>query len=173
MGLHGRAFQANIFIADMVFLGDTRSAEELAVFTNMAPERLCLGCGLRVAEKFTSIFPGERGSLFAASVKLLQFALRVSSASTFAKELTKEEDALRQAIRLLVMNSDCHFLAVLTVLVQSILEGRTDCLISGVFGAGKTRAAAAMIAGLPVMDHLEGHGSHQRERSGACLCEAH
>ena len=52
----------------------------------------------------------------------------------------------------LVTNPDCHFLAVLTVLVQSILEGRTDCPISGVFGAGKTRAAAAMIAGLLVMD---------------------
>ena len=76
MGLQGRAFQANIFIVDMVFLGDTRSAEELAVFTNMAPERLCLGCGLRVEEKFTPIFPGERGPLFTASVKLLQFALR-------------------------------------------------------------------------------------------------
>ena len=81
MGLHGRAFQANIFIADMAFLDDTRSAKELAVFTNMAPERLYLGCGLRVAEKFTSIFPGEREPLFAASVKLLQFALRVASAS--------------------------------------------------------------------------------------------
>ena len=76
MGLEGRAFQANIFIEDMVFLGDTRSAEELAVFTNMAPERLCLGCGLRVEENFTPIYPGERGPLFAASVKLLQFALR-------------------------------------------------------------------------------------------------
>eukprot|EP00434_Breviolum_minutum_P024134 symbB.v1.2.021305.t1/scaffold1793.1/size101111/2 len=93
MGLQGRAFQANIFIVDMVFLGDTRSAEELA-----------------------------------------------------------EEGALLQAIRPLVTNPDCHFLAVLTVLVQSILEGRTDCPISGVFGAGKTRAAAAMIAGLMVMD---------------------
>ena len=41
---------------------------------------------------------------------------------------------------------------MLTALVQSILEGRTDCPISGVFGAGKTRAAAAMIAGLLVMD---------------------
>ena len=37
MGLQGRAFQANILIADMVFLGDTRSVEELAVFTNMVP----------------------------------------------------------------------------------------------------------------------------------------
>ena len=152
MGLQGRAFQANIFIVDMVFLGDTRSAEELAVFTNMAPERLCLGCGLRVEEKFTPIFPGERGPLFAASVKLLQFALRVSSASASGKGLTEEEEALRQAIRPLVTNPDCHFLAVLTVLVQSILEGRTDCPISGVFGAGKTCAAAAMIAGLMVMD---------------------
>eukprot|EP00434_Breviolum_minutum_P025596 symbB.v1.2.022614.t1/scaffold1976.1/size93997/1 len=135
----------------MVFFGDTRSAEELAVFTNMAPERLCLGCGLRVEEKFTPIFPGERGPLFAASVKLLQFALRASSASASAK-VTEEEEALLQAILPLVANPDCHFLAVLTVLVQSILERRTDCPISGVFGAGKTRAAAAMIAGLLVMD---------------------
>ena len=114
MGLQGRAFQANIFIVDMVFLGDTRSAEELAVFTNMA--------------------------------------LRASSASASAKGLTEEEGALFQAIRPLVTNPDCHFLAVLTVLVQSILEGRTDCPISEFFGAGKTRAAAAMIAGLLVMD---------------------
>ena len=56
-------------------------------------------------------------------------------------------------IRPLVRNTDCHFLATLTALVQSILEGRTDCPISGVFGAGqKTRAAAAMIGGLLVMD---------------------
>ena len=112
----------------------------------MAPERQYLECGLRVAEKFTPIFPGERGPLFAASVKLLQFALRVASASAFAKQLTDDEDALRQAIQPLVMNPDCHFLAVL----QSILERRTDCPISEVFGAGKTRAAAAMIAGLLV-----------------------
>ena len=46
--------------------------EKPAVFTNMAPERLCLGCGLRVEETFTPIYPGERGPLFAASVKLLQ-----------------------------------------------------------------------------------------------------
>ena len=123
-----------------------------AVYTNMAPERLCLGCGLRVEEKFTPISPGERGRLFAASVKLLQFALRAVSASASEKELTEEEGALLRAIRPLVRNTDCHFLAALTALVQSILEGRTDCPISGVFGAGKTRAAAAMIGGLLVMD---------------------
>ena len=108
----------------MVFLGDTRSAEEFAVFTNMAPERLCLGCGLRAEEKFTPIFPGERGSLFAASVKLLQFALRASSASASTKGLTEEKvPCFRPFDVTVVTNPDCHFLAVLTVLVQSILEG--------------------------------------------------
>ena len=96
--------------------------------------------------------PRERGRLFAASVKLLQFALRAVSASASEKEVTEEEGALLRAIRPLVENTDCHFLAALTALVQSILEGRTDCPISGVFGAGKTRAAAAMIGGLLVMD---------------------
>ena len=140
----------------------------------MAPERLCLGCGLRADEKFTPIFPGERGPLFDASVKLLQFALRASSASASTKGLTEEEGALLQAIRPLVTNPDCHFLAVLTVLVQSILEGRTDCPISGVFGAGKNpcgRCHDCWINGDG--SNIEGHGGDQGECSGTCLRQAH
>ena len=41
-------------------------------------------------ENFTRIFPAERGPLFPASVKLLQFALRASSASASANRLTEE-----------------------------------------------------------------------------------
>ena len=40
----------------------------------------------------------------------------------------------------------------LSALLLSLLEGKTDCPISGVFGAGKTRAAAAIIAGLITVD---------------------
>ena len=40
MGLHGRAFQANIFIVDMVFLDDTRSAEE-RLFSLTWPQKGC------------------------------------------------------------------------------------------------------------------------------------
>ena len=66
-------------------------------------------------------------------MKLLQFALRVSSASAFAKELTEEEDALRQAIRPLVMNSDCHFLAVLTEGICCVRSGIGKFCQDGVF----------------------------------------
>ena len=45
-----------------------------------------------------------------------------------------------------------HFLSMVSSLVLAILTGRTDLCVSGVFGAGKTRAAAALIAGLMIMD---------------------
>lgn len=43
-------------------------------------------------------------------------------------------------------------LATLSSLLLSLLEGKTDCPISGVFGAGKTSAAAAAVAGLITVD---------------------
>ena len=148
LGLETKRFEAHMLIEDIFYLGDTRSADDLAVFTGMSPERLCLGCGLRVEEPFTPLATGERTKLFTAAHKLLMFVLHDVSAQTF----NGEEQALQLALRPLIENGDCHFVAAVTSLVQSLLEGRTDCPISGVFGAGKTLSAAAMIAGLLVMD---------------------
>ena len=149
MQLAGKAFESSVGVDDLLYLGDTRSADDLAVFTQMAPERLCLGCGLRVAGRRTlPLTTGERPKLYAAARKLLTFVLRDVSAQTNSDE----ESALKRALAPLIANEDFHFVATVTALVQSLLEGRTDCPISGVFGAGKTRAAAAMIAGLLVMD---------------------
>ena len=114
----------------------------------MAPERPCLGCGLRVDEPFAPLATGERKKLFYAAQKLLMFVLHEVSAQTFSEE----EAALKAALRPLIANKDGHFVAAVTAMFQSLLEGKTDCPISGVFGAGKTLSAAAMIAGLLVMD---------------------
>ena len=58
---------ADVFVENILYLGDTRSADDLSVFTKMAPERLCLGCGLRVDEPFAPIATGERKKLFYAA----------------------------------------------------------------------------------------------------------
>ena len=71
MQLAGKAFEAGVVVEDIYYLWDTRSADDLAVFTQMAPERLCLGCGLRVDEPFAPLTAGERPELFAAACKLL------------------------------------------------------------------------------------------------------
>ena len=52
----------------------------------------------------------------------------------------------------LVRNRDGHHLATISSHLLSLLEGKTDCPISGVFGAGKTKAAAATVAGLITVD---------------------
>ena len=147
LGLDTTSFVADVFVEDILYLGDTRSADDLAVFTKMAPERLCLGCGLRVDEPFAPIATGERKKLFYAAQKLLTFVLHEVSAQTIS-----EEEAVKVALRPLIANKDGHFVAAVIAMFQSLLEGKTDCPISGVFGAGKTLSAAAMIAGLLVMD---------------------
>ena len=80
LGLETKRFDAPMLIEDIFYLGDTRSADDLAVFTGMAPERLCLGCGLRVEEPFTPLATGERANLFVAAHKLLMFVLHDVSA---------------------------------------------------------------------------------------------
>ena len=47
---------------------------------------------------------------------------------------------------------DEHVLATLSAVVLALKEGRTGLPIGGVFGAGKTRSAAALLAGLLVFD---------------------
>ncbi len=149
LGLDTPEFMADLRIENILYLGDTRSADDLAVFTGMVPERLCLGCGLRVEEPFSPLTTGERSKLFIAAQKLLMFALHEAS----AQACSEEEAALRVALKPLIENKDGHFVAAVTAMFQSLLEGKTDCPISGVlFGAGKTLSAAAMIAGLLVMD---------------------
>ena len=105
LGLGTKDFDGPMFIEDIFYLGDTRSADDLAVFTGMPPERLCLGCGLRVIEPFSPIATGERMKLFIAAHKLLMFVLHEASAQT----LQEEELALRDALKPLVENKDGHF----------------------------------------------------------------
>ena len=71
LGLGTKGFDGPMLIEDIFYLGDTRSADDLAVFTGMTPERLCLGCGLRVVEPFSPLATGERMKLFMAAHKLL------------------------------------------------------------------------------------------------------
>ena len=67
LGLGTKDFDGPMVIEDIFYLGDTRSADDLAVFTGMPPERLYLGCGLRVVEPFSPIATGERMKLFLAA----------------------------------------------------------------------------------------------------------
>ena len=140
-------YQAWLHIEGLYYLGETRSVDEFNIFSQMPAERLCLGCGVQSDERFGLMPPQDRGKLFTATLRLMHLVL-----TDKLKDVTDDEEQIRQALHPLVHNRDGHFLATLSALLLSLLEGKTDCPISGVFGAGKTRAAAAIIAGLITVD---------------------
>ena len=142
-----RDFSAQIHVDDIFYLGETRSIEDLTVLTRMPAERLCLGCGIRTNEVFCPILPSERANLFNAACRLLRLLLNDREL-----QLTDEERYLQTILEPLARSVDGHLLATVSALLLSLVEGKTDCPISGVFGAGKTRAAAATIAGLITVD---------------------
>ena len=129
-------------------LGDTRSADDLGVFCTMPPERLTIGCGLFNKERSEGSHPNQKGLLRDAAIRLLCTILTPEQNDRDDEEVA----AYKKVCRELRQQNDGRFLSMVTSLVLAILTGRTDLCVSGVFGAGKTRAAAALIAGLMIME---------------------
>ena len=126
-------------------IGDTKSGQELEVFLTMPLERLRLGCGIQCTETMLPLGSNQRPRLYAAALKLLRFALGLDQ----VRFRSKAEEALGNAMRPLFQLQDEHVLATLSAVVLALKE---DLPIGGVFGAGKTRSAAILLAGLLVFD---------------------
>ncbi len=129
-------------------LGGTRSADDLGVFCTIPSERMCVGCGLKTRARTEDSHPNQRSALLEAATKLLRFILLLDKQDSE----DEEQQELRRVFRQLRQQLDGHFVSMVASLLLAILTGRTDLCVSGVFGAGKTRAAAALIAGLMIMD---------------------
>ena len=129
-------------------IGDTKSAQELEVFLRMSRERLRLCCGLQCTDRLHANGPRQRQKLYTAALKLLWFAVGIDSVQCE----NAAQVALHAAIWPLLRLEDGHVLATLSAIVLALCEGRTGLAISGVFGAGKTRSAAVLLAGLLVFD---------------------
>ena len=129
-------------------IGDTKSAQELEVFLRMSRERLRLCCGIQCTDSLHPNGPRQRQKLFTAALKLLWFAIGIET----VRCENEAQIALHAALLPLLRLEDGHVLATLSAIVLALCEGRTGLAISGVFGAGKTRSAAALLAGLLVFD---------------------
>ena len=114
----------------------------------MPRERLRLCFGLQCTDRLHPDGPRQRQKLYTAALKLLWFAVGIDSVQCD----NAAQVALHAAIRPLLRLEDGHVLATLSAIVLALCEGRTGLAISNVFGAGKTRSAAVLLAGLLVFD---------------------
>ena len=129
-------------------LGDTRNSQELSVFCQMPKERLRVACGLVQEQEAVTHHPESRGQLVRASQHLLRFLL----AGYTSQNDFMHAETLSHVFKPLVELPDRHLLASAVGLTLALITGRTDLCSAGVFGAGKTRAAAAVIVGLIAID---------------------
>ena len=148
--LQGREsdFQHSMVFQNIYHIGDTKSAQELEVFLRMPGKRLRLCCGIQCTDSLHPNGPRQRRKLFTAALKLLRLAIGIE---TVCCE-NEEQRALQTALLPLLQLEDGHVLGTLSAIVLALCEGRTGLAISGVFRGGKTRSAAALLAGLLVFD---------------------
>ena len=148
--LQGREdeFRHSLVFQNIYHIGDTKSAQELEVFLRMSRERLRLCCGIQCTDSLHPNGPRQRQKLSIAALKLLWFAIGIET----VRCENEAQIALHAALLPLLRLEDGHVLATLCAIVLALCEGRTGVAISGVFGAGKTRSAAALLAGLLVFD---------------------
>ena len=95
--------------------------------------------------------PNARRKGYASDVRSLLRLMQLVLTDRL-QNLTEDEEQIRQTLTHWSTIVTGHFLATLSALLLSLLQSKTDCPISGVFGAGKTREAAAIIAGLITLD---------------------
>ena len=161
-------YQAWLHIEGLYYLGETRSVDEFNIFSQMPAERLCLGCGVQSDERFGLMPPQDRGKLFAATLRLMQLVL-----TDRLKDVTDDEEQIRQTLHPLIHNRDGHFLATLSALLLSLLEGKTDCPISGVLGGRKNPCSSSNYSRA---DHCwpvpEDYDPDERKRCIPGLCGA-
>ena len=114
---HGTAWTclpANIFIVDMVFLGDTRNAEELAVFTNMAPERLC--CENPTTRHYKYLHKVRSAVLASASNKKTQDKRNLDKRVSDLFSTTQQRGYMQVKVNL--VTSYCHLRKLSALLVS-------------------------------------------------------
>ena len=99
----------------------------------------------------TAYIPMDRASARSSSLQLLNCCGLQLELRLFGVKMKHSVHYMQPSCHFSRLE-DGHVLATLSAIVLALCEGRTGLAISGVFGAGKTRSAAALLAGLLVFD---------------------
>ena len=136
LGLDTTSFVADVFVEDILYLGDTRSADDLAVFTKMAPERLCLGCVALSDEAQQYGNLDEASAIARAPRKCLVIWCGDHNQTPGGLRKTDEAKAFRRKLlrRPIALRGDTeHFQPnMLGKIVLRYLEGMDEPLINGI-----------------------------------------
>lgn len=138
-----------VTVVDVYAFGTTRPAKELYAVSNTPWNRLPRGLGLLCDNHPATSMPMDR-RVYLQSL-LSQYLERLTTPWHISLP-GKHDNWFRARVLPFAIDEDAHFLAVVTALQMALVTGRLDLSIQGLFGAGKSRAAALLIVGLMALD---------------------
>ena len=103
---------------------------------------------LHAGHCYTAMLPTRKAVLQSLLTKLLRRFLTPSH----QKMNIPHDDWFRAVVLPIVADSDARVLATVCATAFAVATGKLDLSIQGLFGAGKSRAAAILIAGLMALD---------------------
>ena len=156
---HVRAF-------DVFALGQTKPVKKVLAVAHTPSSRRSRGLGIHcMPDTAAAMIPARKGVL----QSLLTTLLSRFWTPSHQKMNMPHDDWFRAVVLPIVADSDGHVLATLCAMAFAIATGKLDLSIQGLFGAGKSRTAAILIAGLLALDPEERRLRYQlicKENSG-------
>ena len=147
--LAGRRAPHQVRVFDVFALGQTKPAKELVAVAHTPSSRRPRGLGIYcMPDTATAMLPTRKAVL----QSLLNTLLRRFLTPSHQKMNIPHDDWFREVALPIVADSDAHVLATVCAMAFAIATGKLDLSIQGLFGTGKSRAAAILIAGLMALD---------------------
>ena len=147
--LSGSIVPHHVRVFDVFALGQTKPVKELLAVAHTPSSRRPRGLGIHcMPDTATAMIPARKAVL----QSLLTTLLRRFLTPRHQKMNIPYDDWFRAVVLPIVADSDGHVLATVCAMAFSIATGKLDLSIQGLFGAGKSRAAAILIAGLLALD---------------------
>ena len=147
--LASRRAPHQVRVFDVFALGQTKPAKELLAVAHTPSSRRPRGLGIHcMPDTATAMIPARKAAL----QSLLTTLLRRFLTPSHQKMNLPHDDWFREAALPIVADSDGHVLATVCAMAFAIATGKLDLSIQSLFGAGKSRAAAILIAGLLALD---------------------
>ena len=148
--LTGDPIPEHIHVSEVLAIGHTRTAKELIAVSQIPPSRIVRGLGLLTENVAADAIPPPRKA--ALQSLLCRLLRRMLTPWHVPMPELKYDSWFRTKVLPMAADEDGHVVAATSAMALALATGKLDVCVQGLFGAGKSRAAAILLLGLMALD---------------------
>ena len=146
----GDPIPEHIHVREVFAISHTRTAKELTAVAQIPSSRIVRGLGLLTENVAAdAIAPPRKATLQSLLCRLLR---RMLTPWHVPMPELKYDSWFRTKVLPIAADEDSHVVAATSAVALALATGKLDVCVQGLFGAGKSRAAAILLLGLMALD---------------------